>query len=253
MGAGGAAASAGAARWAPSRSEHAGSAERGVLLAVDRLPVGRLAQGPAAQDHGLRLFFIVARGPNASAAASSIVCTGARGLGTQSLPDGGDPRQPERQSGTKRGASIDPQGYDAGKKVTGRKRHILVDTLGLLLNVVVHPADVQDPDGARRVVARRTRCRFPFIERIFAEAGYQGPRAVRAAASTGRWVFEIVKRNELHKFVVLPKRWIIERTLAWISRNRRLAPDFERYARTVAAFVRLAMILIMLRRLNRQP
>ena len=70
-------------------------------------------------------------------------------------------------------------------------------------------------------------------------------------ASTGRCVFEIVKRNELHKFVVLPKRWIVERTLAWISRNRRLARDFERYARTVAAFVRLAMIRIMLRRLTR--
>jgi transposase len=64
-------------------------------------------------------------------------------------------------------------------------------------------------------------------------------------------VFEIVKRNELHKFVVLPKRWIVERTLAWISRNRRLVRDFERYARTVAAFVRLAMIRIMLRRLTR--
>jgi len=101
------------------------------------------------------------------------------------------------------------------------------------------------------VLDRRTRCLFPFIARIFADAGYQGPRAARAAASTGRWVLEIVKRNELHKFVVLPKRWIVERTLAWISRNRRLARDFERYARTVAAFVRLAMIRIMLRRLTR--
>src|ERR1700736_3266733 len=89
------------------------------------------------------------------------------------------------------------------------------------------------------------------IERIFADAGYQGPRAAQATASTGSWVFEIVKRNELHKFVVLPKHWIVERTLAWISRNRRLARDFERYSRTVAAFVRLAMIRIMLRRLTR--
>ena len=101
------------------------------------------------------------------------------------------------------------------------------------------------------VLDRRTRCLFPFIERTFADAGYQGPRVARAAASTGHWVVEIVKRNELHKFVVLPKRWIVERTLAWISRNRRLARDFERYARTVAAFVRLAMIRIMLRRLTR--
>jgi transposase len=120
-----------------------------------------------------------------------------------------------------------------------------------LLNVVVHPADVQDRDGARLVLGRRTRHLFPFIERIFADAGYQGPRAAQAAANTGQWVVEIVKRNELHKFVVLPKRWIVERTLAWISRNRRLARDFERHARTVAAFVRLAMIRIILRRLTR--
>src|SRR5690348_11414594 len=103
-----------------------------------------------------------------------------------------------------------PQGFDAGKKVTGRKRHILVDTLGLLLNVVVHPADVQDRDGAPLVLDRRTRRLFPFIEYIFADAGYQGPRVTHAAASTGNWAIEIVKRNELHKFVVLPKRWIVE-------------------------------------------
>ncbi|HEY2531995.1 MAG TPA: IS5 family transposase [Xanthobacteraceae bacterium] len=151
----------------------------------------------------------------------------------------------------KRGSALDPQGFDAGKKVTGRKRHILVDTLGLLLNVVVHPANLQDRDGVRLVLDRRTRRLFPFVERIFADAGYQGPRVAQAAASTGRWVVEIVKRNELHKFVVLPKRWIVERTLAWISRNRRLARDFERYARSVAALVRLAMIRLMLRRLTR--
>jgi len=92
---------------------------------------------------------------------------------------------------------------------------------------------------------------FPFIQRIFADGGYQGPRVMQTAANTGRWIVEIVKRNELHKFVVIPKRWIVERTLAWISRNRRLARDFERYASTVAAFVRLAMIKIMLRRLTR--
>ena len=70
-------------------------------------------------------------------------------------------------------------------------------------------------------------------------------------AKTGAWKLEIIKRTELHRFVVLPKRWVVERTFAWISRNRRLARDFERYARTVAAFLRLAMIRIMLRRLTR--
>jgi transposase len=101
------------------------------------------------------------------------------------------------------------------------------------------------------VLNKATRALWPFILRIFADAGYQGPRAALAAASTGSWIIEVVKRNEMHKFAVLPKRWIVERTLAWISRNRRLMRDFERYARTVAAFIRLAMIKIMLRRLAR--
>ena len=143
------------------------------------------------------------------------------------------------------------KGFDAGKKVTGRKRHILVDTLGLLLSVVVHPANMQDRDGARLVLDRRTRRLFPFIERIFADAGYQGPTR-RASRRQDRQLDD--RDRQAHRaaqFVVLPKRWIVERTFAWISRNRRLARDFERYARTVAAFVRLAMIRIMLRRLTR--
>ena len=146
---------------------------------------------------------------------------------------------------------LDPSGYDAGKKVKGRKRHILVDTLGLLLSVVVHSADIQDRDGAALVLDKRTRRLFPFIERIYADGGYQGPRVRAAAAKIGNWEIEIVKRSDIAKgFAVLPKRWVVERTLAWISRNRRLARDYERYARTAAAFVRLAMIRIMLRRLT---
>ena len=121
-----------------------------------------------------------------------------------------------------------------------------------MLNVVVHSADIQDRDGAALVLNKRTRRLFPFIERIYADGGYQGPRVRAAAARTGTWKIEIIKRSDIAKgFVVLPKRWVVERTLAWISRNRRLARDFERYARTVAAFVRLAMIRIMLRRLTR--
>ncbi|QDM15534.1 IS5 family transposase [Tardiphaga sp. vice352] len=150
----------------------------------------------------------------------------------------------------KGGPALDPQGFDAGKKITGRKRHILVDTLGLLLGVSVHAADIQDRDGAHDLL-RRARRRFPFVERIFADGGYQGPKMAKTVAATGSWKIEIVKRSDLHRFVVLPKRWIVERTLAWISRNRRLMRDFERYTKTVAAFVRLAMIRIMLRRLTR--
>jgi len=115
---------------------------------------------------------------------------------------------------------------------------------------VVHPADVQDRDGARLLLCRSRRL-FPFIEVIYADGGYRGPKMAAVVAKTGAWKLEIVKRTELHRFVVLPKRWVVERTFAWIGRNRRLARDFERYARTVAAFVRLAMIRLMLRRLTR--
>jgi transposase len=119
-----------------------------------------------------------------------------------------------------------------------------------LLSVSVQPADVQDRDGARDLLCTARRL-FPFVERIFADAGYQGPKMAKVVTDTGRWTLQIVKRSDAHRFVVLPKRWIVERTFAWISRNRRLARDFERYARTVAAFVRLAMIRVMLKRLTR--
>jgi transposase len=126
----------------------------------------------------------------------------------------------------------------------------MVDTLGLMVGVTVHAADVQDRDGAEELL-RHTRRRHPFIEVIFADGGYQGPIMAERVARTGKWRLEIVKRNEVPRFEVVPKRWIVERTLAWISHFRRLARDFERYARSVVAFVRLAMIRIMLRRLTR--
>jgi transposase len=116
--------------------------------------------------------------------------------------------------------------------------------------VSILPANIQDRDGASELL-RDARRRFPFIERIFADAGYQGQKMAKTIAATGCWKIEIIKRCDLHRFVVLPKRWVVERTFAWISRNRRLARDFERYATTVAAFLRLAMIRLMLKRLTR--
>jgi transposase len=107
---------------------------------------------------------------------------------------------------------------------------------------------VQDRDGAAALL-RRTRRLFPFIEVIYADGGYQGPKMAATVVTTGAWRLEIVKRTDVPRFEVLPKRWIVERTFAWISRCRRLARDFERYIRTVVAFVRLAMIRLMLRRL----
>ena len=111
--------------------------------------------------------------------------------------------------------------------------------MGLLLSVVVHPADVQDRDGAFQLL-RRARRLFPFIEHIFADGGYAGKKMALVVWRTGAWRLRIVKRSGAAGFEVLPKRWIVERTFAWISRNRRLARDFERYATTVVAFVRFA-------------
>jgi len=110
-----------------------------------------------------------------------------------------------------------------------------------MLRAVVHPASIQDRDGIALVLDRRTRRRFPFIEVVFADQGYQGPKAAAAVAKAGSWILEIVRRAEGQKgFAVLPKRWIVERTLSWIRRNRRLARDVEHLARTAEALISLA-------------
>lgn len=115
---------------------------------------------------------------------------------------------------------------------------------------VVHGAGIQDRDGAALVLDERTRALFPFILRIFADAGYQGPRVALAAANTGDWIVEIVRRSDCAKgFAVLPKRWIVERTIAWLNRCRRLAKDWENLNRKGLAFLRLASIRLMLRKL----
>jgi len=113
---------------------------------------------------------------------------------------------------------------------------------------VVHPASVQDRDGARELL-RKARPRFPFIERIFADAGYQGPKMASIVARTGCWKMEIVKRSDRHRFIVLPKRWIVERTFAWLGRCRRLAKDWECLNRKALAFLKLASIRLMVRKL----
>jgi transposase len=159
-------------------------------------------------------------------------------------------RQPEREKRGKRGACIDPHGYDAGKKIKGKKRHILVDTLGLLLHVIVHPADIQDRDGGILVMATLFGM-FPFLKTLFADSGYQGPKFAKALAKVLPHLdVEIVKRSDqVSGFVVLPKRWIVERTIAWLNRCRRLAKDWECLNRKALAFLRLASIRLMLRKL----
>jgi transposase len=161
-----------------------------------------------------------------------------------------DHRQPEGEERGKRGDSIDPSGFDAGKRVTGKKRHLLVDTLGLLLHALVHPANVQDRDGGIMLLSALAD-RFPLLAKLFADGAYQGPLFHKAVVKVRPQLkTEIVKRSDpALGFVVLPKRWLVERTIAWLNRCRRLAKDFENRTRTATAFVQLASIRLMLRKL----
>jgi putative transposase len=146
-------------------------------------------------------------------------------------------------------------GYDAGKKITGRKRHVVVDTLGLLLAVVVTAASVQDRDGARLVLAKlfdrikhSKHSRWCRLKLIWADSGYGGELLAWVKQQLG-WTLAIVKKlGGQVGFVVLPKRWIVERTFGWLTRNRRLARDYERLPETSEAFIYVAMIRLMLKR-----
>jgi len=140
-----------------------------------------------------------------------------------------------------------PRGYDAGKQINGRKRHIAVDTLGLLLAVVVHTAAIQDRDGAK-LVMMRIAGRFPRLNLIWADGAYAG-QLIDWARSFGDWVLAIVKRPSDQKgFVVLPRRWVVERTFAWLGRCRRLSKDYERRTETSESMTLISMIHLMLRR-----
>lgn len=144
-----------------------------------------------------------------------------------------------------------PRGYDAGKKIKGRKRHIVTDTQGHLMGLRVHPADVQDRDGAVDVLAS-IRALCPWLRHVFADGGYAGDKLRGAMAELGRWKIEIIKRSDKAKgFEVLPRRWVVERTFAWLGRCRRLAKDFEATIASATAWVFIAHIRILTRRLAR--
>src|SRR4051794_22244564 len=199
---------AGRARRPSAHGGRARGAERAPLRAGDRLPVARPAQGSAAEEHGPRLSHALGLGRHAEAAAPRLVRPGPRAGRQGGEPDGSHHRQPECQERGKRGAHIDPSGYDAGKKVKGKKRHILVDTLGLLLSAAIHPADVQDRDGATPLL-RAARRLFPFVEVIFADGAYRGEATAAAVAGTGRRRLEIVGRGDAEGFVLLPRRGVV--------------------------------------------
>jgi putative transposase len=140
-----------------------------------------------------------------------------------------------------------PHGYDAGKKIKGRKRHALVDTDGRCLELQVHPASVQDRDGAPAVLTASQR-RFPFVRKVFADGIYAGEKVANASSI----VVEIVRRlPDQIGFQVLPRRWVVERFFAWINRNRRLAKDFEGGVASATAFLYAACVMLLTRRLAR--
>ncbi len=161
-----------------------------------------------------------------------------------------------------------PRGYDGGKKITGRKRHLLVDTQGLVLRAVVHTADIPDRAGVPLVLAYANE-EFPRMELVWVDQGYTG-RGKTWIQEHLSWQVEVVplpprqlwrvdtegmiaKVLERKGFTPLPHRWIVERTLSWLSQNRRLSKDYERQCATSEAWITVAMIRLMVRRLAQSP
>jgi len=144
------------------------------------------------------------------------------------------------------------RGFDSGKQVKGRKRHLAVDTLGLLLVVAVTAADVGDRAGARLLAGGLRRAIFPRLLTLFADGGYSGRPLTEWLHDVGGWALEIVRGlKDQHGFEVQPKRWIVERTFGWLNRYRRLSKDYEVHPETSEVMILIAMTHLMVRRLRK--
>ena len=142
-----------------------------------------------------------------------------------------------------------PRGIDAGKRIKGRKRHIVTDSHGFVLAAQVHPANIQDPHGAVPLL-RALRQSFPKLDHVFADRVYRGEQLHQAVADCGPWTIEIVQRPPGVKgFQLLPRRWVVERTFAWLGRSRRLAKDFEATIASSTAWLLIANLRLLTRRL----
>ena len=144
-----------------------------------------------------------------------------------------------------------PRGFDAGKKVKGRKRHIITDTNGFMVGIVVHSAAIQDRDGAVPTLQSIRRF-YPFLRHIFADGGYAGPKLKQALKGKGSWTIEVIRRcDDTKGFKLLPRPWVVERTFAWLGRCRRLAKDWETSIESSTAWALIAHIRTLTRRLAR--
>jgi putative transposase len=145
------------------------------------------------------------------------------------------------------------RGYDAGKKIKGRKRHIVTDTVGNLLEVVVHAADIQDRDGAKLVLDKLTEATKSRLQKIWADGGYRG-QLIDWVQEHLETILEIVSRDpSLSSFQVLPRRWVVERTFAWLGRYRRLSKDYEKCTKSSEGVVYIASIHTMMKRVAATP
>jgi putative transposase len=145
-----------------------------------------------------------------------------------------------------------PRGYDAGKKIMGRKRHLLVDVLGLVLAILVLPANIQDRDGGWKVLEAAHQM-YSSLTKVWADGAYAGEFVQRARKELNIDVEIVNKPPNTHTFRVLPRRWVVERTFGWMNRERRLSKDYERLPSTTEAFIHITMVRLMARRLTRRP
>jgi putative transposase len=139
------------------------------------------------------------------------------------------------------------------KKINGIKRHFMVDVLGLIICVIVHTANIQERAGAKMLLAKAKQQGLPFLQKILADDGYSGQPMVDHVLKEQGWAFESVKRTELHKFKVMPQRWVVERTIGWMNNFRALSKDYDTDARTGEANILWVSIYYMTRRLTKTP